>query len=161
MRAATEQVAPVAAAVEKGGESESYVRVNITKQSKGFVYETTVTVQGNFTRDEIERRLQDMLAMSGRVARLEIQNRENADDAYRAGGRIGALVFGDVSETTIAKVAAEVSDPGWQAPPMAAPVQPTEPDAGQEDPVVDPWPPFDPLAFDPQSVVEHAEDVPF
>jgi hypothetical protein len=124
----------VAVAVERGGEPEYYVRVNIEQTAKSFRYETTVSLTGVMSQEAFEKTLEGLNSLAGRAARKEIQNRELSEDAYRQGGKIGALVTGDVSATTLAQVAAEVSDPGWQAPPMAEGLGPEEESASFLDP---------------------------
>ena len=60
---------------------ETYVRINVTKQSKGYVHESTVSLRGNDRQMDMEQGLADLLRMSDTLARDEIARREALDRA--------------------------------------------------------------------------------
>jgi len=63
-----------------GGAPEKYVRINIEKNTKGYQYETTVSVRWTDGELDAEQAIVDLLAQSDAMARQEIRQREDADD---------------------------------------------------------------------------------
>lgn len=62
------------------GESpERYVRIAVTKNTKGFSYETTVSLRWTSNLTEGAEELQSLLQLSDGLAREEIANREALD----------------------------------------------------------------------------------
>lgn len=59
---------------------EKYVRINITKNSKGFTYETTVSLRWEGNKTAYTAILDDLNREADALARLEILKRERADD---------------------------------------------------------------------------------
>jgi hypothetical protein len=73
---------PVDGSVEPTATAEAperYVRINVTKNSKGYTHETTVSVRGSLSEQEARFEVSRLLEMADLEARLEIANREQRD----------------------------------------------------------------------------------
>jgi hypothetical protein len=63
-----------------GGAPERYVRINVEKNTKGYQYETTISLRWTDGDFDAEQALIDLLAQSDALARHEIIQRQQADD---------------------------------------------------------------------------------
>lgn len=66
-------------AEQRNAEPERYVRIAITKNTKGYQHETTVSIRGCISVDEIRRELQALNGAAYDAAREEIATRETAE----------------------------------------------------------------------------------
>lgn len=62
-------------------QTEKYVRVNITRNTKGYSYETTVSIRTTVNGYGIRSRLDHLNDIAQAAARAEIERRRKADDA--------------------------------------------------------------------------------
>lgn len=62
---------------------EAYVRINVTKNTKGYSYETTVSLRWDTARVGGSPIIAGMLSDADRLARDEIARREREDEAGR------------------------------------------------------------------------------
>jgi len=62
-----------------GGAPERYIRINITKNTKGYSYETTVSLRWTVGIHLHEQALRNLLFQSDQLARAEIADRETRD----------------------------------------------------------------------------------
>lgn len=62
-------------------EPERYCRIAITRNTKGFTYETTISIQGAISLDQVKRELADLNSAAHVAARQEIAMREATETA--------------------------------------------------------------------------------
>jgi hypothetical protein len=75
-------------------EPKLYVRVNIDKNTKGYTSESTVSVEGTISHEEMAERVSRLLRETDEVIRAEISRRKNVDETYRE-GPVGRLEVSD------------------------------------------------------------------